>query len=674
MVDTAGPKGLPAWQWREASVRDGKRNSAVRIIGLVAFLGLAVLALRYLTLRGQTPPDNSFAAASDLSDGTQPGDTPPRSDDTVSLADPSAAAPGWTSIIPRSLNALRGILVWVVVGAVGAFLTALFFVLRLRKLMAYVAAIKEGIKTEEAPLDGRDEFAHLARTFHEQAQTCLATEAELRVSRSQLDVRVQGRTLALQDANDKLREEILVRERVEQQLRQSALHDALTGLPNRALLRDRLDHCLNWAKRHPDYIYAVLFIDLDNFKLINDSLGHNAGDEMIVQTGQRIAGFLRSTDCVSWVSDHLTARLGGDEFVVLLDGIRAAENAELVADRLQKELSQPFLIRGHEISVGISIGIALNHSNYDRIEDLLRDADTAMYRAKVAGKGQYAVFDERMHATVRQRLQLENNLRKAIESNQLEVMYQPIIELATGRIVAFEALARWSHPEKGNIPPVDFIPVAEETGLIVPLGAWILRESCLFMQSWNRKQRVEDAIGMNVNVSKRQLQDPGFIGQIEQSLQEFALSPDKLRLEITESVVVMTPEAIGATLRRIHDLGVQLHLDDFGTGLSSLSCLKDFPLDVLKIDRTFVDGVRLGRTYIAIVGAIVTLAHNLNLRVTAEGIEDDAQLSTLTTLGCDFGQGYHFAKPLTATAAEALLRKGLPKPPQRQNVLQTAAS
>lgn len=472
--------------------------------------------------------------------------------------------------------------------------------------------------------------------------------------RKELEEHLHAQTTELEEVNARLEEEVSERLRVDEELRHSALHDALTGLPNRNLLLDRLDQGIKRTQRQGCHRVALLFIDLDNFKLVNDSLGHDAGDELLIEAARRIVTSLRDTDCAARIESELTARLGGDEFVVLLDGIRASEDAVRVCIRIQQELGKPLHIRGHEIKMGGSIGIALNQPGQSSA-DLIRDADTAMYRAKAAGKGGYAVFDATMHAHVRERLQLENDLRRAIEDRQLTLHYQPIVDMATARTVAFEALVRWQHPEKGLVSPADFIPIAEETGLIVPLGDWVLEESLRQLEAWNRDRSADAMLGMNVNVSRRQLMDSGFVTRLEALLDRVAVPRDKVRLEITESLIVLSPEHARPVLERLVRLGVELHLDDFGTGLSSLSCLKDFPLAGLKVDRTFIKGTDLGRPFAAILHAIVTLSHNLGLRVVAEGVENRAQLAAVLALECDFAQGFMFSKPVPAAQAEAFI-------------------
>ena len=479
--------------------------------------------------------------------------------------------------------------------------------------------------------------------------------AELERQKETLKDKVRERTAELEHQKEQLEREITVRRQAEDRLRHDAFHDTLTDLPNRAFLMERLESCLERASRQEDYLFAVLFLDIDNFKVINDSLGHNAGDELLVESAERLTACLRGLDIVARVGQDTAARLGGDEFVILLDGLSKPSDAVLVAQRLQKELSVPFKLRGQEVVISASIGIALDQGEHKMAEHLLRDADTAMYRAKVAGKARHEVFDEAMHTQAMARMQLENELRAAIEQGQFQLVYQPIVDLPTQQINSFEALIRWNHPDRGTVPPVEFIPVAEETRLIVPIGRWVLREACRQLQAWNAQLPPERALSISVNVSKREVAEPGFVQEVQRLLQTTGIDGPQLKLEITESVIMDNPEHIIEVLRQLKQLGIELHMDDFGTGLSSLSCLHKFPLDVLKIDRAFVTTMGPNREYAGFVHTIVTLAHSLDMKVTAEGIETPEQLAQLLALDCDYGQGYLFSKPLSATEAEAII-------------------
>jgi diguanylate cyclase (GGDEF)-like protein/PAS domain S-box-containing protein len=443
-------------------------------------------------------------------------------------------------------------------------------------------------------------------------------------------------------------EDITARKQAQDQLLHDALHDRLTGLSNRALFSDRMTRAFARLKRHPDAVFAVLFLDFDRFKTINDSLGHLAGDELLVRIARRLEGCLRPGDTVS--------RLGGDEFAILLEDVRDEAYATLVAERVQSEMALPFTLMGQEIFSSASIGIAIAHQGYENADDLLRDADMAMYRAKAQGKARFALFDSGMHTRAVALLQLETDLRWAIERQEFELHYQPIVSLGTGKITGFEALVRWRHPERGLVSPCEFIPVAEETGWIVPIGAWVLETACGQLALWQAELGCDPPLTMSVNLSGKQFSQPDLIPFISRQLQRFDIAPDNLKLEITESAIMENAESVTERLHTLRDLGVKLALDDFGTGYSSLSYLHRFPLDTLKIDRSFVMRMQEGGENREIVRTIVALGHALNLDVIAEGIEEEAQLRDLRELGCKGGQGFFFSRPLASGAALELLK------------------
>jgi diguanylate cyclase (GGDEF)-like protein len=438
------------------------------------------------------------------------------------------------------------------------------------------------------------------------------------------------------------------RERAEQ-FRYAAFHDALTDLPNRTLLTEKLKGVIERAKLETDFQFAVLFLDLDRFKNINDSLGHTIGDQLLVTTARRLEHCVREDDTV--------ARLGGDEFAILLNGIRHAEDAIHLTERIQRELSLPFSLSGHEVFTTQSAGIALSGVGYEDPEGILRDADTAMYRAKERGKACYQVFDESMHARAVNLLRLETDLRRALEREEFLVYYQPIVSLETGALSGFEALVRWQHPERGFISPVDFISVAEDTRLIIPLGLWVMKEACRQMCQWQWQSPANSSLTLSVNLSGKQLAGTNIVGQIKQILEETHLNPRCLKLEITESVVMENAEAAIAMLRELKGLGVMLSIDDFGTGYSSLSYLHRFPIDTLKIDRSFVSQMSMSAENAEIVRTIKTLAANMGMDVVAEGVETLDQLKQLSALQCEHGQGYLFSKPVDAEAATMLIAK-----------------
>jgi diguanylate cyclase (GGDEF)-like protein/PAS domain S-box-containing protein len=445
--------------------------------------------------------------------------------------------------------------------------------------------------------------------------------------------------------------DITARKQAERRLLHDAFHDSLTGLPNRALFLDRLGVALAHLRRRADHAFAVLFLDLDRFKNVNDSLGHNVGDELLIAVARRLEALLRPGDTV--------ARLGGDEFAILLDDIADSTHATRVAQRINREMAEPFAVHGHEVFVTLSLGIALSsHSRYERPEDVLRDADTAMYRAKAAGKDRHAVFDHDMHDRAVALLQLETDLRRAIERGELEIHYQPIVSLANGKIDGFEALLRWRHPVRGLLHPATFIAVAEDTGLIVPIGWWVLREACRQLAEWQARHPAEHRLSVSVNLSCRQFVQVDLIRRVKRILRDTGIPRGSLRLEMTESTIMEHGEVAIAKMRELRELGVQLYIDDFGTGYSSLSYLHRLPMDVLKIDRSFISGLggpEGGKQPSEIVGTIVTLARTLGLGVAAEGLETADQVSRLRGLSCQYGQGYYFSAPIDRSAAGDLL-------------------
>ena len=442
-------------------------------------------------------------------------------------------------------------------------------------------------------------------------------------------------------------QDITDRKRAEEQLVHDALHDGLTGLPNRALFMDHLKQAVERGKRRKDYLYAVLFLDLDRFKIINDSLGHLVGDQLLVGIARRLETCLRATDTV--------ARLGGDEFTILLEDLGEPMETIQVAERIQRELAVPFKLAGQEVFTTVSIGVAPSTTGYAKADDILRDADTAMYRAKQMGKARHVVFDQEMHARAMNLLQLETDLRRALERRELFLNFQPIVALATEQIIGFEALVRWRHSERGIISPMDFIPIAEETGLIIPIGQWVLEEACRQTKQWKEQVHPDRPLFVSVNLSGKQFQQPDLLEQITSILRESGLAPCSLKMEITESLLMENIEAACATLEQLRELGVEVSIDDFGTGYSSLSYLHRLPIDTLKIDRSFVGRMALNDENIEIVRTIVTLAQSLEMAVVAEGIETKEQLAQLRALKCDGGQGYLFSQPLAADAARQFL-------------------
>ena len=457
--------------------------------------------------------------------------------------------------------------------------------------------------------------------------------------------------------------DITDRKQAEEQLLYSALHDALTNLPNRTLLMERLDLALERAKQaanpvglrrettvaHEDYLVAVLFIDLDRFKVINDTFGHQLGDQLLVATARKLETLVRSTDTV--------ARLGGDEFIILLDPIHDINDAIRFAERISGELSSPFNLEGREHFATASIGIALSSTDYDQGSDLLQNADIAMFRAKKKGKARYEVFDRVMYTQALEQLQLENDLRQALVERQFQVYYQPIVSLNTGRLTGFEALVRWQHPVRGLVSPVEFIPMAEETGLIVPIGEWVLREAAQQMSVWQTKFSIQAPLKISVNLSVRQLKEPDFLDKIDSILAQTGLAGQSLQLELTESMLMDNVKQLIGTLNQLRSRAIQLSIDDFGTGYSSLSYLHRFPVNNLKIDRSFVSRIGEQGENQELVETIVTLAHQLGMEAIAEGVETLQQLNQLKALSCEEAQGYLFSKPLERESAEALISR-----------------
>jgi diguanylate cyclase (GGDEF)-like protein/PAS domain S-box-containing protein len=438
----------------------------------------------------------------------------------------------------------------------------------------------------------------------------------------------------------------------EAKLNHFAGHDPLTNLPNRAKFMNYLERAITRSEYSPAFRFAVLFLDLDRFKIINDSLGHTTGDKLLIALAKRLEECLRPNDIV--------ARLGGDEFTVLLNNIAEPDDAIRVARRILEKLSLPFNLDAYEVFTSASIGIIVSDEVKRQPEDFLRDADTAMYRAKEAGKSRYEIFDREMHIRNMNLLQMENDLRRAIGQNEFRVYYQPIIELETGEIREFEALIRWQHPQHGLVPPNEFICIAEETGLIIPIGKWILEESCRQTAEWQKRFPLYKNLSISVNLSAKQLMHPDLTAQVGGILRNTALNSRFLNLEVTESMVMENGDKALAVISELNRLGIALSTDDFGTGYSSLSYLHRFPFSRLKIDRSFVSKMDSDQKSEAIVRTILLLAQNLNIEVVAEGIETEPQLDSLRHLGCKTGQGYFFSKPVPAETAALLLQNGLP--------------
>ena len=446
--------------------------------------------------------------------------------------------------------------------------------------------------------------------------------------------------------------DITKRKEAEYRLQHDAFHDSLTGLPNRALLLDRLGQAVARTKRRPDSQFGVLFLDVDGFKHVNDSLGHQMGDQLLIAISRRLESCMREADTL--------ARVGGDEFISLIDDVDTTEVIMSLPDRILESLRTPFSLDGQEIVVSASIGVALSGGPDLTAEEIVRNADIAMYRAKSRGKAGFIVFDEAMHASAVSRLRMESDLRQATKHGEFRLHYQPIVSLRTGKVRSFEALLRWYHPDRGMICPDDFIALAEETKLILPMGMWVIRTAADQLRRWQGQFKMNPPLSISVNLSCRQFLQPDLVDQVKVALADTGLDPNCLKMEITESALMEQVELASSALLKLKSLGIKLAVDDFGKGYSSLSYLHQFPFDTLKIDRSFIACIGDAGENTEIVRTIISLAKGLGLDVIAEGVETASQLFHLKELGCHFAQGFSFSRPLTAESAGALLRD----PPQ----------
>ncbi|MGD1922413.1 MAG: EAL domain-containing protein [Pleurocapsa sp.] len=472
---------------------------------------------------------------------------------------------------------------------------------------------------------------------------------KVKILNERLEQRVKERTYAVESANRVLKEEILQRHQLEQKLRHDALHDSLTELPNRSLFMQEIEKCLDNAIDNAKEQFAILFIDLDRFKIINDSLGHLAGDRLLINCAQRLK------KCIS--EQTILARLGGDEFTILLERVNCSQDAVTVAQKILEEFAVPFRLGNRNLMITVSIGIVMGNSKYRQEIDLLRDADTALYRAKELGKARYEIFTQQMYVDAMHRLELENELREAIANQELVLYYQPIISLENFDLTGFEALVRWQHPQRGIISPGEFIPLAEETGLIIPLGEWVMYEACKQLKDWQDTLPKAKSLTMSINVAGEQLHDPDFIDIIDRIIAQTQVNSQCLKLEMTESMLIEDTEQLIEVLGQIKTRHIQISIDDFGTGYSSLSYLPQFPIDILKIDRSFVEAMNVEQQNLEIVKTIITLAQVLNMQIIAEGIETEVQSNTLKSLKVELGQGFLFSKPLNTEQAKKMIMK-----------------
>jgi len=528
----------------------------------------------------------------------------------------------------------------IITGVILAFRLIYYFSNPFREIIDLFTKVEEGDLSQRLPVKYTDEFGEVSIYLNHML-------SRLQFMTDSLEQQVQDRTKQLKETNKQLQKELKERKRVQDQLAYSALHDPLTDLPNRNLFMDRLDHVIERSKRHDEHSYAVFFLDLDRFKVVNDSLGHEIGDLLLIKSARRLEESLRGEDTV--------ARLGGDEFVVLIEDLEGSLDYERFAERIQRKLSMPAEFGAYRVFISVSTGIVLGDPRYENPEDILRDADIAMYRAKNQGRGRYEVFNPEMLEAAMSRMELENDLRKAIENEEFIVHYQPIIRIEGQEIVAFEALVRWEHPKQGFLFPGDFIPLAEETGLIVPIGYQVFEQAFRQLKEWQEQYPSQKPLTINVNLSTRQCADIELIEKIKELLQKYDLSPDSLNLELTESLVVEDTKYVKSMLTKLRDLGIRVQIDDFGTGYSSLGYLNTLPIDVLKIDRTFINQLGDTKSGLEIVQTILALAHGLGMKVIAEGVETDDQLAKLEALGCEYMQGFLFAQPVDGHKAGDLL-------------------
>jgi diguanylate cyclase (GGDEF)-like protein len=530
----------------------------------------------------------------------------------------------------------------IVVGALLSVLLVSYFTNPFRKMIELFSEIEKGDLSKRIEVSLPDEFGSLNIHINHMVN-------QIQILATTLEQQVVDRTEKLSLVNEELKVELTERKRIEKQLSYTSLHDPLTDLPNRVLFMDRVTHALERYKRNKEFKFAVFFVDLDRFKVVNDSMGHNIGDLLLIENSHRLKACLRSQDTV--------ARLGGDEFVILLEDLEDLQDYKIVASRIQHSLDAPANLDGKMVFISVSMGIVLNDGRYERAEEMVRDADIAMYQAKKHGRNRYEVFTPAMLDGMMTHFELENDLRKAVEHHEFVVYYQPIVNLGTRRIIGFEALLRWQHPTRGLTEPAEFIPTLEEMGLIVPVGYWVLEEACRQIHVWQTQYPASPPLTVSVNLSTRQCNQSDLVQKIAAILKKNKVDASSLKLELTESLIVEDFEFTSAILLQLRDMGVQVQIDDFGTGYSSLGYLHSLPIDALKIDRTFISQLGPAGSGTEIVRTILALAHGLGMKVIAEGVETSEQLSTLLSLDCELVQGFLFAKPVNPQEASSLLEK-----------------
>ena len=537
-----------------------------------------------------------------------------------------------------------------------------------KRILGYSAAeLGETSSFEQIHPDDRFKVLEAAR---EARETCVGKRLEYRIKHKDGSWRVlESLASTIRDAKGEVAKLVIVnrditeRKRAEQQLEHNLFHDPLTGLPNRRLFLDRLQRSFLRSRRDVGRPYTLLLANIDHFKVCNETMGTVAGDHVLLEIGRRLAVQLRQDDTLarresaSVSAEVVLFRLGADEFTILLDAVGDPSDAMRVATSIQTAIAEPFFVEGREMRVSASVGIALSTPIHERPEDVLKDADVAMRRAKALGGSRCEVFDEAMHTRAVGRLRLEADLRAALTERQFRVFYQPVVQLDTRRIVSFEALLRWNHPAQGLISPYRFIEAAEDTGILVSIGHWLIQQACGQLRDWEANHLSEQPMNITVNVSARQFADARLVNDIQDALQQTGIDPSRLQLEMTESVAAADPKLTVTVLSHLKHMGIGVILDDFGTGTTSLRGLRQFPVDALKIDRSLVREMQSDNAACDIVELIVALAHKMNLKAIAEGIETVRQLERLLELGCEYGQGYYFSQPMEAKAAQQFMRQ-----------------